>query len=427
MTAEIAICNRSGIALAADSAVTIGSGSGKERVWKHANKLFSLGPHNDIGLMIHNSGDIIGFPWEVVIKEFKKFIGRKIFKTVQDCAETFFIYIESENIKLNNSFDPINSLVVYSTILDTVRFFKIKKDSIREKGKITSVFKKHYKIEIDKLNKIPEIECKFDKKTFEDKFLENLKSFASAEFGFELSKKCIEMILDLSLQRLNRMWESGRHSGLVFAGFGKDELNPVVINYTIDGKYNSRFRFWKNFTEDFNKNDGLMAQIFPFAQGDMVQSFVEGVTAENLKYLSKSIFELLEKKSQKLINDYVLDNDSKIVEESMHRADNKQMIKLFVEEFETYREREFVQPILEVVRSLPKEEMAGMAEALVEITALKRKVDSDIESVGGPIDVAVISKGDGFIWIKRKHYFNIDLNRDFLYRKEREVKGGEHD
>ena len=31
-----------------------------------------------------------------------------------------------------------------------------------------------------------------------------------------------------------------------------------------------------------------------------------------------------------------------------------------------------------------------------------------------PIDVAVISKGDGFIWIKRKHYFNPALNHQFF-------------
>jgi hypothetical protein len=38
----------------------------------------------------------------------------------------------------------------------------------------------------------------------------------------------------------------------------------------------------------------------------------------------------------------------------------------------------------------------------------------DAETVGGPIDVAVISKGDGFIWIKRKHYFKSELNPQFF-------------
>jgi len=62
-----------------------------------------------------------------------------------------------------------------------------------------------------------------------------------------------------------------------------------------------------------------------------------------------------------------------------------------------------------------------MAESLVNLTSFKGKVSMEAETVGGPIDVAVISKGDGFIWINRKHYFARELNPPFFanyYRKE---------
>lgn len=49
----------------------------------------------------------------------------------------------------------------------------------------------------------------------------------------------------------------------------------------------------------------------------------------------------------------------------------------------------------------------------MNLTSMKRRVSADKETVGGPIDVAVISKGDGFIWIKRKHYFKNELNPHF--------------
>jgi hypothetical protein len=71
-------------------------------------------------------------------------------------------------------------------------------------------------------------------------------------------------------------------------------------------------------------------------------------------------------------------------------------------------------PIIEIVNHLPKEELAAMAEALVNLTSFKRHVTKDAETVGGPIDVAVISRGDGLVWIKRKHYFSTELNRHFL-------------
>lgn len=68
---------------------------------------------------------------------------------------------------------------------------------------------------------------------------------------------------------------------------------------------------------------------------------------------------------------------------------------------------------------------AAMAESLVNLTSFKRKMSMDAETVAGPIDVAVISKGDGFIWIKRKHYFERELNPQFFANYYREVENGE--
>ena len=59
-------------------------------------------------------------------------------------------------------------------------------------------------------------------------------------------------------------------------------------------------------------------------------------------------------------------------------------------------------------------DMANVAESLVALTSLVHRMSPKEESVGGPVDVAVISKGDGLIWIKRKHYFNPDLNTQFF-------------
>jgi hypothetical protein len=46
-----------------------------------------------------------------------------------------------------------------------------------------------------------------------------------------------------------------------------------------------------------------------------------------------------------------------------------------------------------------------------------------VESVGGPIDVAVISSGDGFVWIRRKQYFSLADNPHFLLRYLRSAEG----
>ena len=88
--------------------------------------------------------------------------------------------------------------------------------------------------------------------------------------------------------------------------------------------------------------------------------------------------------------------------------------KDFNETANKYRHERFVEPILSVIVSLPKEELANLAEALVNLTSIKRRFSEELETVGGPIDVALITKGDGFVWIKRKHYFSAELNPHFI-------------
>ena len=69
-----------------------------------------------------------------------------------------------------------------------------------------------------------------------------------------------------------------------------------------------------------------------------------------------------------------------------------------------------------------REEVRGvdfsrLAETLIMLESLKEKVTRPTESVGGPIDVCVISKSDGFVWIKRRHYFDPKLNPQYFLRQ----------
>lgn len=71
-------------------------------------------------------------------------------------------------------------------------------------------------------------------------------------------------------------------------------------------------------------------------------------------------------------------------------------------------------PLLQTLNFLSREEMAELAESLINIQVLKYKVSPDLETVGGPIDVAIILKHDGFVWKKRKLYFPKELNFQFF-------------
>jgi hypothetical protein len=107
------------------------------------------------------------------------------------------------------------------------------------------------------------------------------------------------------------------------------------------------------------------------------------------------------------------DNNKNSLKDNLKKI-RDELFKKFFENLTNYRRKNYIDPVISAVGVLPKEELADMAYSLVNLTSFKRKVSMDAETVGGPIDVAVISKKDGFIWIKRKHYFNKDLNPQFF-------------
>jgi hypothetical protein len=130
--------------------------------------------------------------------------------------------------------------------------------------------------------------------------------------------------------------------------------------------------------------------------------FIQGLIKTSLAETNLKVFEKWAPKSKQT---------SKTKREIERAA--KQAFDDIVDISKRYRTMEFSSPTTDMISILPKDELAHVAESLLALTSLHRRISRDIETVGGPIDVAVISKGDGFIWLKRKHYFRPELNLHF--------------
>lgn len=52
---------------------------------------------------------------------------------------------------------------------------------------------------------------------------------------------------------------------------------------------------------------------------------------------------------------------------------------------------------------VPTNLIYDLVKTMIHITALKQKLSSEVESVGGESDVAMISKWNNFQWIKHEN------------------------
>lgn len=244
--------------------------------------------------------------------------------------------------------------------------------------------------------------------------------------GFKITAPVSRAALSACWEAVRRAVPSDLQTGIVFTGFGESELLPSLIELEVDGKYNDRARVWRERARDLNLGDST-ASIIPFAQADIAYLIIEGMDIGLLEFIERTVRLVFHEKSAQIIHDYVSPS-GRTVEIARNAIADDARARAFMESFFDFRKETIVGSILKVVSHLPKEEMAAMAEALVDITSLRRKVDSDLETVGGPVDVAVITKSDGFVWLKRKYYFEVDKNHDFLYRRTKRLGlGGENE
>ena len=86
MTTEIAIMNKSAVALAADSAVTIaltGTQGREHKIFNSANKLFALSKYCPVGIMVYGNASLMGIPWETIIKVYRRNLGDRKFDSLK--------------------------------------------------------------------------------------------------------------------------------------------------------------------------------------------------------------------------------------------------------------------------------------------------------------------------------------------------------
>ena len=93
MTAEIALLNRSALAFAADSAVTISDGK-KTKIYNSAEKIFEFSRKTPVGLMLYNNMEFLGVPLDVLIRSYRKHHDKQ-YDTCESAAEDFIAHLSS--------------------------------------------------------------------------------------------------------------------------------------------------------------------------------------------------------------------------------------------------------------------------------------------------------------------------------------------
>jgi hypothetical protein len=430
MTAEVAIINRTAVTLAADSAMTLSIGS-VNKINNTTDKIFELSLNDPLGLMIYNNLEFMGVPLDVIAKEFRdsnachscisveqsstaflKYLSDNIGALESDQADhakqlTIEIFKEVKNVFMNELFKLLNQTSVANLNGNIVT-------------KQVEIISRVAELFIEKIKRIKPSECFLDisHQPILDKYENIFDEVIDGYFNtVMIDKRTRELLREVGALNLHRDSFSDFDTGLVFAGYGRSAIFPSLYAYRIDGIINNKLKKRRIREITINRNTST-GHIIPFAQREMVDRFLDGVDPNFERAVQSHLRKSIMDTGTSLINN--LKRTSKKTKLELTEK-LKESVAVSVKDFREKAVKEikedFRSEIDGMVVSMTKQELANFAESLVNITRLKRQVSFQQETVGGPIDVAVISKSDGFVWVNRKHYFTSELNPRFFARK----------
>ena len=423
MTSEVVVMNRMGVALAADSAVTVEVGDGS-KVRDSALKVFMLSKYRPVGVMVYNNSSLLGVPWETIIKLFRREFGTRRCATLAEYGEALIDYLERNS----SLFPPELQDRYFEQALET-EFLRIEGEAWNEYAAArlyTMGDRREDASDYDHAERAIERALEdwagkedasyFDDVSGADVVCGNsvgINDVVQRVFaGWHVGEEGVQRLRKIAQHLVNKdHFIDELYSGVVIAGFGEIEYFPVVWPLTIGGIYRGRLKVRREPLVKVSEESP--SRIMSFAYGEMVESFLNGVSAKVLKRFRDAKAYIREMPLR------ALEAVPGLKEEQKEIAINavRQVSESKATEFGELVLQECAERVVEIeraVEALAVKELAQVASTLVGLGSFQKQMSQDRETVGGPVDVAVISKGDGFIWIDRKHYFEKELNGHFF-------------
>lgn len=410
MTSIVGVLNKRAVAIAADSAVTVGN---THKVMNTGNKLFSLSKYAPVGIAIYGEASFMDTPWEVIIKCYHKQIKKEKFLYLKDYVNHFLDFLR------NHEFFA-SPIIQHRFLRNQMESFY--RNSERQASLSPLFHSNRTQAMIEEFNRSKSINRTITEiiPDFAQYLYGDFKNYAKDDIVIILkASKVLDPIHHFDVfaesfyhyMRISRL-SRARESGLVFVGYGEEEIYPCLYNVVVSIGFEHKLQYrYGEIVEITNEN--TTASIVPFAQVEATQTIIRGINPSFYDIIS-NVFSNVLGSFRKSVSDLVRTQNVSSLADQIDGLDISSLTRVFTDSTQSEFFNHYSLPLVNTIGLLGVSDMANVAESLVALTSLVHRMSPKEESVGGPVDVAVISKGEGMVWIKRKHYFDPNLNTQFF-------------
>lgn len=430
MTCEVVVLNRFGLSLAADSAVTFSSnhpgGSEAETYSSGVNKIFQLTEREPVGVMVYNAAALQDVPWELILKSFRAKFGSRSCARLADYKKELADYVEQQQ----ELFPPLfrekklmeqierSALIFIGELRNTCPVLLDKNQAAAHPAEWNAFFQatasQVTNIPLPHFFAIQDVDDAQAK--FETWISQGLNDYAAQQSDIDhlapyVSTPAVAKLVIEAVFKFYKTVFGGDYTGVVIAGYGNDDFFPGYVEMKYYGFVGGKL-VWHEESEEAISHDQASA-IEAFATKSMVETFLTGVAPTTWSSAISGFQQQVEQVCNEVLGR---------LGGSLPKADIDSISQSALQRFQTHwndaRRSGHYAPLVGVVAGLTVEELAELAENLVMLESLKEKVTRRTQSVGGPVDVAVITKAEGLVWLKRKLFFSPELNHRYFARQK---------
>ena len=240
MSAGICIMNKNAIALAADSAVTVGQ---HLAIHNSANKLFALSKVAPVGAIIYSNAEVMGIPVEILIKQYKRDLGQKTFNSLEEYVKDFISYMlrnkrlfhfaENEARYINNVYtDLLNGLNGDYRRLLSRKINEVKRELASEE--LEAVRQDAVNMTIHFIDQLPLIQDFDITEYILANYSDEIKEHISKMFPW-IKGNVLDNLAAKVCTIYNKDFFRNGYVGIAFAGYGDHDIFPQMQHIHLSG------------------------------------------------------------------------------------------------------------------------------------------------------------------------------------------------
>lgn len=422
MTSEVVLMNNKAVAVAADSVVTVAVDGVPRKTYTGVEKLFEVSAGQPVAMMIYSNAELMGLPWKTVINSYKQQAGNPVFQSVQEYAQDFFKFIDnntklfSEKLQREQYKLMLHSLVhTIETRAGSIRNY-ISNDTPQAAapgdGNLVAmaIGQVYDRVTLDDWDQ-PRKDLDCYPQGFADKVRKTYSREVNEVVGeflkrYDLPEAAAQKLKELPYLIVTKHYfpQGWPYSGIVFAGYGKGQVHPELCSYEVSNIIGNILKRGDHIFAKLSNEEPVIIQ--PFAQDRMIRTLLYGIDPYLESHIIYKTFELVPRIMDQIlavIPDLTDEQMEKVIE-ALREEDVSDTINEFFGSIFQHQAVYHMVPIYSAIQALPEHELANTAEALVNLNSFQQQVSLEVETVGGAIDVALLTPTEGFDWVKHgKH------------------------